>query len=78
MTDYEGVVKMHNYRDEDLVHFAVAVEGEVATFAAFPKDYEMLIAVYSSNPVFIKVPFDQKPSLGSIWDGTKFSEPGVE
>lgn len=69
---------MQDIKQEDLVHFAVAVDGEVVTFTAFPKDYEMLIAIYKSNPVFIEVPFDQKPSLGFQWDGSKFSEPGVE
>lgn len=69
---------MQNFTNEDLVHFAVVVEGEVGTFIAFPKKDEMLVAIYKSNPVFIEVPFDQKPGLGFNWDGEKFSAPGVE
>lgn len=69
---------MHNLKEEDKVHFAVVVEGEVATYMAFPKEHEMIVAVYKSSPIFIEVPFDQKPVLGSNWDGEKFSEPGVE
>jgi hypothetical protein len=69
---------MSNFTEENMVHFAVVVEGEVATFMNFPKQAEMLIAIYKSNPIFIEVPFDQKPSLGFQWDGSKFSEPGVE
>jgi hypothetical protein len=69
---------MQNFKDEDLIHFAVVVEGEVATYMAFPKEHEMNIAIYKSNPVFIEVPFNQKPGLGLNWDGEQFSEPGVE
>jgi hypothetical protein len=40
---------MQDIKQEDLIHFAVAVDGEVVTFTAFPKDYEMLIAIYKSS-----------------------------
>jgi hypothetical protein len=69
---------MQTFRQEDMVHFAVVVDGEVATFTGFPKENEMNIAIYKSNPVFIEVPFDQKPGLGFQWDGTKFFAPGFE
>jgi hypothetical protein len=69
---------MNSYREEDLVHFAVVVDGEVATFMAFPKEHEMNVAIYKSNPIFIEVPFNQKPALGFQWDGTQFSAPGAE
>jgi hypothetical protein len=69
---------MQQFKEEDLIHFAVVVEGEVATYMAFPKEHEMNIAIYKSSPIFIEVPFDQKPGLGFQWDGTKFSAPGVE
>ena len=69
---------MQNFTDEDLVHFAVVVDGEVGTFIAFPKKDEMLVAIYKSNPVFVEVSPKQKPGLGFQWDGNKFSAPGVE
>lgn len=69
---------MQQFKDEDLIHFAVVVDGEVATYMAFPKQHEMNIAIYKSNPIFIEVPFNQKPGLGFQWDGVKFSEPEAE
>jgi hypothetical protein len=69
---------MQTYKEEDLIHLAVVVDGEVATYMAFPKEHEMNIAIYKSNPIFIEVPFDQKPGLGFNWDGEKFSAPGAE
>lgn len=69
---------MQQFKEEDMVHFAVVVEGEVATYMAFPKEHEMNVAIYKSSPIFIEVPFDGKPGLGFNWDGTKFSAPGAE
>ena len=56
-------------------HFAVIVEGEVVSYIAFPPEDELNTAAYSSNPVFIQVPYDNRPDLGSKWDGSKFTEP---
>ena len=56
-------------------HFAVVVDGEVASYIAFPPDDEMNIAVYNSSPVFVQVPYEQRPSFGSTWDGEKFTAP---
>ena len=69
---------MQTFKDEDLIHFAVVVDGEVATYMAFPKEHEMNIAIYKSNPIFIEVPFNQKPGLGFQWDGEKFTVPEAE
>ena len=69
---------MQTYKDEDLIHFAVVVDGEVATYMAFPKEHEMNIAIYKSNPIFIEIPFNQKPGLGFQWDGEKFTAPESE
>jgi len=59
-------------KPEDMVQFAVVVDGEVATFIAFPKDREMNIAIYKSNPIFIEVSPDNIPAHGDLWDGEKF------
>ena len=61
-----------------MVHFAVVVDGEVATFFGMPKQHEMNVAIYRSNPVFIEVEHDQKPGLGFKWDGEKFTSPEAE
>lgn len=63
---------MQQFKDEDLIHFAVVVDGEVATYMAFPKQHEMNVAIYRSNPVFIEVEHNQKPPLGYKWDGKMF------
>jgi hypothetical protein len=68
---------MENFTPGNLRHFAVVVDGEVATFIAFPKENEMSAAIYNSNPVFVEVPSDELPGLGFIWDGINFSAPGA-
>lgn len=57
----------------EFTHFAVIVDGEVASFIAFPPDDELNIAVYNSEPIFVQVPFDERPSFGYKWDGTSFT-----
>ena len=56
-------------------HFAVIVDGEVASHIGFPPEDERNIAAYRSNPIFIEVPYEQRPVLGSTWDGEKFILP---
>jgi hypothetical protein len=68
---------MEQIRLEDMVHFAVVVDGEVATYVAFPQDRELFIAAYRSNPIFIEVPYDNKPAYGDLWDGEKFISSSV-
>lgn len=57
------------------IHFAVVVDGEVASHIAFPPEDEKNRAIYNSNPIFIEVPYEERPLLGSIWDGEKFIVP---
>ena len=57
---------------DDFVSFAIVVDGEVVQHLVFPKEHEMSVAIFSSDPKFIPVPTSNKPELGSKWDGENF------
>ena len=57
---------------EDFMSFAIVVDEEVVQYLTFPKDQEMSVAIFSSEPKFIPVPTNDKPELGSKWNGETF------
>jgi len=57
---------------ENYIHFAIIVDNEVASYISVPPEDEKHKAIFLSNPVFVQVPYDQKPVPGSFWDGEKF------
>ncbi len=57
---------------DDFVSFAIIVDGEVVHHLTMPKEQEMHVAIFSSEPKFVRVPPNDQPSLGSKWDGENF------
>lgn len=60
---------------EDMVWFAVVVDGELVHYLPAHKTNEMFSAILRSSPIFIEVPHDARPQLGSTWDGESFTSP---
>lgn len=55
--------------------FAVVVDNEVAQWMCYPITAEREIAIFNSEPKFIQTTVHNRPNLGDIWDGEKFTSP---
>ena len=67
-----NVRKMPHTHPNEFTCFAIVVEGEVASYVTHPNTDELHIAIHRSAPIFIEVPYLERPPQGSVWDGTKF------
>ena len=57
---------------DDFVSFAIIVDGEVVHHLTMQKQQEMHVAIFSSDPKFIRVKPNDQPPLGTKWDGENF------
>jgi len=64
---------------DNRVQFAVCVGNEFAFLMSFSIDIgqigDMKIAALRSNPTILEVAWDVIPTVGQIWNGTKFVDP---
>lgn len=65
-------IKMPHTHPSDFTCFAIVVDGEVGSYITLPNADELHIAIYKSQPIFIEVPYNERPAQGTRWNGTKF------
>jgi len=58
---------------DEFTSFAIIIDGEVVHHLTMPNTQEMHVAIFSSEPKFVKVPANDQPPLGAKWDGEKFN-----
>lgn len=71
---------MNQISDEEKVHFAVVVDGDVAYTQVVWNRAENMVAALMSNPKIIPVPNELKGLVGEGWtfDGVQFIAPEVQ
>ena len=71
---------MTDIPDDEKVHFAVVVDGDVAYTEIVWARAENMVAALMSNPKIIPVPNELRGLVGEGWtfDGTKFVAPEVQ